>query len=86
MTKTKRTLLNGKQREMVLMLDKGIFYIKYFSKKDNKIIERQATLNDDCFESVHKVFGYPYKKYFDMEKDGIRCASKKWEINNVRTL
>jgi len=71
---------------MVLMLDKGIFYIKYFSKKDNKIIERQATLNDDCFEGVHKVFGYPYKKYFDMEKDGIRCASKKWEINNVRTL
>ena len=68
------------------MLNKGIFYIKYFSKKDNKIIERQATLNDDCFESVHKVFGYPYKKYFDMEKDGIRCASKKWEINNVRTL
>ena len=71
---------------MVLMLDKGIFYIKYFSKKDNKIIERQATLNDDCFEGVHKVFGYPYKKYFDMEKEGIRCASKKWEINNVRTL
>ena len=68
------------------MLNKGIFYIKYFSKKDNKIIERQATLNDDCFESVHKVFGYPYKNYFDMEKDGIRCASKKWEINNVRTL
>jgi hypothetical protein len=79
-------LLNGKQREMVLMLDKGIFYIKYFSKKDNKIIERQATLNDDCYEGVHKTFGYPYKKYFDMEKDGIRCASKKWEINNVRTL
>ena len=68
------------------MLDKGIFYIKYFAKKHNKIIERQATLNDDCFEGVHKVFGYPYKKYFDMEKEGIRCASKKWEINNVRTL
>jgi len=32
------------------------------------------------------VFGYPYKKYFDMEKDGIRCASKKWKINKVRTL
>ena len=48
------------------MLDKGIFYIKYFAKKHGKIIERQ--------------------KYFDMEKDGIRCASKKWEINNVRTL
>ena len=79
-------MLNGKQKEMVLMLDKGIFYIKYFSKKDNKIIERQATLNDDCYEGVHKVFGYPYKKYFDMEKEGIRCASKKWEINNVRTL
>ena len=68
------------------MLDKGIFYIKYFAGKHNKIIERQATLNDDCYEGVHKVFGYPYKKYFDMEKDGIRCASKKWEINNVRTL
>jgi len=79
-------LLNGKQKEMVLMLDKGIFYIKYFAKKHNKIIERQATLNDDCYEGVHKTFGYPYKKYFDMEKDGIRCASKKWEINNVRTL
>ena len=23
---------------------------------------------------------------FDMEADGIRCASKKWEINKVRTL
>jgi len=79
-------LLNGKQKEMVLMLDKGIFYIKYYAKKHNKIIERQATLNDDCYEGVHKVFGYPYKKYFDMEVDGIRCASKKWEINNVRTL
>ena len=53
---------------------------------NNNERERQATLNDDCYEGVHKVFGYPYKKYFDMEKDGIRCASKKWEINNVRTL
>jgi len=79
-------LLNGKQKEMVLMLDKGIFYIKYFAKKHDKVIERQATLTDECFEGVHKTFGYPYKKYFDMEADGIRCASKKWEINNVRTL
>ena len=72
--------------ERLLNMKSAIFYIKYFAKKHNKIIERQATLNDDCFEGVHKTFGYPYKKYFDMEADGIRCASKKWEINNVRTL
>ena len=49
------------------MIKQDIFYIKYFAKKHDKVIERQATLNDDCYEGVHKTFGYPYKKYFDMD-------------------
>ena len=27
-----------------------------------------------------KKHGYPYIKYFDVDADGIRCASKSWEI------
>ena len=29
------------------MIKQDIFYIKYFAKKHDKVIERQATLNDE---------------------------------------
>ena len=80
-----------------MQINKSIFWIKYYAKKHDCIIERKATLDDDCFEGVHKTKGYAYKKYVDLDqteqlgndKDGkpqIRCASKSWEINQVRTL
>ena len=28
--------------------------------------------------------GYPYIRYFDVDANGIRCASKSWEILEVR--
>jgi len=81
---------------MKSLSNQDIFYIKYFAEKHGKTIERKATLNEDCFEGVHKTFGYVYKKYVDLDqtellgnykgKPRIRCASKKWEINKVRTL
>ena len=69
-----------------MTINKAIFYIKYYARKHGKTIERKATLNEDCYEGVHKIHGYPYKKYFDVDADGIRCASYKWEINDTRTL
>ena len=75
-------------------LSKSIFYIKYYAKKHGMIIERKATLDDECFEGVHKKFGYPYKKYIDIQateevnngEPQYRTASKKWEINQTQTL
>ena len=80
-----------------MQLNKAIFYIKYYADKHKCTIERKATLNEDCFEGVHKTKGYAYKKYVDLDqteqlgndKDGkpqIRCASKSWEINEKRTI
>ena len=31
-------------------LSKAIFYIKYYAKKHDCIIERMATLDENCFE------------------------------------
>jgi len=75
-------------------LKQSIFYIKYYAKKHGMIIERKATLDDECFEGVHKKFGYPYKKYVDINateeinngKPQYRTASIKWTINNEPTL
>ena len=43
-------------------LKQSIFYIKYYATKHGCIIERKATLDDECFEGVHKKHGYAYKK------------------------
>ena len=48
-----------------MSLNKAIFYIKYYAKKHDMVIERKATLDENCFEGHHKKFGYPYKKYID---------------------
>jgi len=75
-------------------LKQSIFYIKYYAKKHGMIIERKATLDNECFEGVHKKFGYPYKKYVDINateeinngKPQYRTASVKWTINDQPTL
>jgi len=75
-------------------LKQSIFYIKYYAKKHGMIIERKATLDNECFEGVHKKFGYPYKKYVDINateeidngKPQYRTASVKWTISNEPTL
>ena len=77
-----------------MKLNKAIFYIKYYATKHGCVIERKATLDDECYEGVHKKFGYPYKKYIDIQateevdngKPQYRTASRKWEINDTQTL
>jgi hypothetical protein len=77
-----------------MKLNKAIFYIKYYATKHGCVIERKATLDDECYEGVHKKYGYPYKKYVDVNateevnngKPQYRTASRKWEINDTQTL
>ena len=72
----------------------AIFYIKYYADKHKSIIERKATLDDECYEGKHKKHGYPYKIYVDVDateeknngKNQYRCASRSWEINQTRTI
>jgi hypothetical protein len=79
---------------VIMKLNKAIFYIKYFAKKHDCEIERKATLEEECYEGVHKKFGYPYKIYVDVDataernngKNQYRCASEKWEINEQPTI
>ena len=75
-------------------LSKAIFYIKYYADKHGEVIERKATLDNECYEGTHKKHGYPFKVYVDIqateEKDNgqnqYRCASKELEINDEPTL
>ena len=77
-----------------MTLSKAIFYIKYYAKKHDCMIERKATLDNECYEGTHKKHGYPYKVYVDVQateekdngKNQYRCASKEWEINDNPTL
>ena len=72
----------------------AIFYIKYYATKHGCTIERKATLDEECYEGVHKKHGYPYKIYVDVDateernngKNQYRCASKKWKINDSPTI
>ena len=73
---------------------KSIFWIKYYATKHECIIERKATLDENCFEGVHKKHGYAYKRYVDLDameeidngETQYRTASVKWTISNERTL
>ena len=47
-------MFNLNKGESKMKTDTAIFYIKYYAKKHDCIIERKATLNDECFEGVHK--------------------------------
>jgi hypothetical protein len=77
-----------------MSINKAIFYIKYYAKKHDMVIERKATLDEECFEGVHKIKGHPYKVYVDVGateeknngKNQYRTASKKWEINEQPTI
>ena len=75
-------------------LKQSIFYIKYYATKHKCIIERKATLDNECFEGVHKKHGYAYKRYVDLDameeidngKTQYRTASVKWTISDQPTL
>ena len=60
------------------------FTIQYYAKKHNKIVTRRAKFTEECEYGNHKVHGFPYFKYFDVDANGIRCASRAWKITEVR--
>ena len=60
------------------------FTIKYYADKHNKTITRRAKFTEECEFGTHKVHGFPYFRYFDVDANGIRCASKSWEISEVK--
>ena len=66
-----------------MTINKSIFWIKYYAKKHGMIIERKATLDDDCFEGVHKIKGHPYKVYVDVgateEKNNGKNRPVYWD-------
>ena len=61
------------------------FTIQYYADKHQKTITRRAKFTEECEFGNHKVHGYPYFRYFDVDANGIRCASKEWKITEVRT-
>jgi hypothetical protein len=62
------------------------FTIQYYAKKHNKTVTRRAQFTKECEYGNHKVHGYPYFRYFDVDANGIRCASKSWEISEVSNV
>ena len=81
-------------KRWLMTINKAIFYIKYYADKHGEVIERKATLDDECYEGTHKKHGYPYKIYVDVNateernngKNQYRCASKTWEMNEEPTI
>ena len=62
------------------------FTIKYYADKHQKTITRRAQFTKECEYGNHKVHGFPYFRYFDVDADGIRSASKSWEISEVANV
>ena len=60
------------------------FTITYYADKHGETIIRRAKFTKECEFGNHKVHGFPYFRYFDVKKDGIRCASKSWKISEVK--
>ena len=60
------------------------FRVRYYAKKHEKTITRKAQWNEKCKEEISKK-GIPYMIYFDVDANGIRCASKSWKISEVKT-
>ena len=62
------------------------FTIKYYADKHGKTITRRAKFTEECEYGNHKVHNFPYFRYFDVDADGIRCASKSWKISEVSNV
>ena len=62
------------------------FTIQYYAKKHDKTITRRGEGIAGGEYGNHKVYGFPYFKYFDVDANGIRCASKSWKISEVANV
>ena len=60
------------------------FTIKYYADKHQKTITRRGQFTKECEYGNHIVFCFIYFRQFDIDANGIRCASKSWEISEVK--
>ena len=58
------------------------FRVRYYAKKHEKTITRKAQWNEKCKEEISKK-GIPYMIYFDVDADGYRTATGRYEVLNV---
>ena len=59
------------------------YTIKYHSKSDGQIIEREFDPNaEDQREFVAKSTGNLCRDYFDVEKQGYRTATNDWIVSS----
>ena len=87
-------MFNNKESENKMQkqtFDIGTYFtIQYYARKHQATITRKAQWTEDCYESNHKVKKYSYIKYFDIDANGIRCATsevmpyKISEVSDVR--
>ena len=86
---------NVEDKEMFRTFNMGIGMAVVCSGSDKEqIVSHTRGLDEECFEGVHKIHGYPYKIYVDVDatkeidngKNQYRTASKKWEINDEPTI
>ena len=59
------------------------FTIQYYAKKHNKTITRRGQFTEECEYGNHKVHGYPYFRYFDVDANGYRTATGQYEVLNA---
>ena len=55
------------------------FRVRYYAKKHEKIITRKAQWKEKCTEEISNK-GIPYMIYFDVDADGYRTATGKYEV------
>ena len=55
------------------------FRVRYYAKKHEKTITRKAQWNEKCKEEISKK-GIPYMIYFDVDADGYRTATGRYEV------
>ena len=59
------------------------FTIKYYADKHSKTIIRRGKWDSQC-KTWNSKKGIPCMTYFDVDANGIRCASKSWKISEVK--
>ena len=79
--------MKGRTMKEKQQIDIGTYFtIKYYADKHSKTITRRAKFTKECEYGNHKVHGFPYFRYFDIDANGIRCAPKSWEISEVANV
>ena len=55
------------------------FRVRYYAKKHKKTITRKAQWKEKCTEEISNK-GIPYMIYFDVDADGYRTATGRYEV------